>query len=400
MRLGKYELYAWTILALGLSHVASAVADIPTTPKQNQQANQSQPDKGRAKLAAAAKAETAVEFFPADAFLRGFMVSPPMIAREMPFTDFNQLKPIKATGQQPFGSVAQWYCVKSLSESDRKISTKREALWQSEYESMRVIVDSKGQPELQMGIDSLAMFNHEPISYERMESLRPHYLLYHDFFPYRDRKVRIGVAEEYASTFPALNTLQSLKLKVKLRLICAENLSSQYKGDQIANWRGLYNRNGFFLWFKVVDCRKGDTALPSNFGKTFWLGCQVYDDFLPYPLPVNYSTDLVMSDGESFAYGLSYLTVLGKDYLARLDAFAAGKETEISIDVLEVARKALLAMQTQKQAFLDVKPDLSGFKISHFNIGWELKSPFRGDIAIRELSLKGVMAKEAKKPGK
>lgn len=394
MRLGKCELYAWAILALWFSYAAGAVADIPSTPKQNQQANQSTPDKGRAKQDVRVKTQSTIEFFPADGFLRGFQVSPPMIAREMPFTDFNRLKPMKATTQEPFWSVAQWYCVKSLSESDRKLSAKREAFWQSEYESMRLLVDNTGRPELQMGIDSLAMLNHEPISYERMESLRPHYLLYHDFFPYRDGKVRIGVAEEYASTFPALNTLKSLKLTVKLRLISAENLSSQYKGDQIANWRGLYNRNGFFLWFKVVDCRKGDTALPSNFGKSFWLGCQIFDDFLPYPLPVNYSTDLVMSDGESFAYGLSYLTVLGKDHLARLDDFAAGKETDISIDVLEVARKALLAMQTQKQAFLDVKPDLTGFTISHFNIGWELKSPFRGSIAIREMSLKGVMAKE------
>ncbi|MHB1459668.1 MAG: hypothetical protein ACYC1M_00085 [Armatimonadota bacterium] len=373
MRLRIFELYAWAILALGLCHAAGATA---------------------------VKAPSTIEFFPGDAFLRGFLVSPPMIAREMPFTDFNQLKPMKATGQEPFWSVAQWYCVKSLSETDRKISTKRESSWQSEYESMRVLVDNQGRPELQMEIDSLAIYNHEPISYDRMQTIRPHYLLYRDFFPYRDGKVRLGVAEEYASTFPAMNTFKSLKFKVKLKLIGAKNLSSQYKGDQIANWRGLYNRNGFFLWFKVVDCRKGDTALPSNFGKTFWLGCQVYDDFLPYPLPVNYSTDLVMSDGESFAYGLSYMTVLGKDYLAKLDDFAAGKETEINIDVLEVARKAIQAMQTQKQAFLDVKPDLSGFKISHFNIGWELKSPFRGNIAIRELSLKGVMAKDVKKPGK
>ncbi len=390
MRIGKLWLCAGAVLALGLSQAAGAVAGVPAKPKLNQQANQHK----------AAKAETTVEFFPADAFLRGFRVSPPMNAHEIPLKDFNMLKPMKETGPEPFWSVAQWYCVKSLSESDRKISTKREAVWQSEYESMRVNVDSKGRPELQMGIDSLAMFNHEPISYASMETIRPHYLLYHDFYPHRDGMVRLGVAEEYTSTFPAMNTFKSLKLKVKLKLIDAKNLSSQYTCDDIANWRGLYNRNGFFLWFKVVDCRKRDTALPSNFGKTFWLGCQVYDDFLPYPLPVNYSTDLVMSDGESFAYGLSYMTVLGKDYLARLDDFNAGKETTLNIDVLAVARKAILAMQTQKQAFLDVKPDLAGFKISHFNIGWELKSPFRGTISIRDLSLKGVMADGQKMPFK
>jgi len=98
-----------------------------------------------------------------------------------------------------------------------------------------------------------------------------------------------------------------------------------------------------------------------------------------------------MSDGQSFAYGLSYLSVYGESYKATLDAFHAGKETAIAIDVLKVTRKAILAIQQEKNAFLDAKTDLSGFTISHVNIGWELKSPFRGALEIHDLSLQGEL---------
>ena len=346
----------------------------------------------RAQGAEAVTHPTTVEFFPADSFLRGFSVSPPKISRRIPLTAFGRLEPMAPSDHEPFWTLAQWHCVESLADRHRAAADERRAEWRNPYQVLRITIDEGSRPTLSMTIDSLAVYNHKKLTYERMGRTRPHFLLAHNFYPDRDGVRRYGGAEQKdttpdGSTLPNLDSLATLSLSMRLRLAEAEDHRHEYRGDDPAHRRRHYNRNCFQFWFRVY-CRNPEA---SSHGRFFWLGYRAYDSELPYSSRIPLERDQIESDGNAtFAYRLCNLSVHGRDYDAKLTAFLAGAETTIAIDVLQAARKAVLAIQEQKRSFLDAPAGLARYTLSSFNIGGEPASPFRGTMEVKALSLRGT----------
>ena len=336
-----------------------------------------------------------VEFFPQDSFLNGFQVSPPRIAPEIPLERFTRLKPLlPQAAAQPFWTLSQWHCVESLKDEDRLPANEanaREAVWQNDYLRLRVAVDASGKQELQMTIDSLTIYKHAPISYEKMCAIRPHFLLGHNFYPDRDGVRRYGATirddmPQDAGSVPDLNSFDSLTLSMRLCLQENKDLRYAYLGDCPENRRRHYNRNPFQFWFRIY-CRDRTSA---SHGQAFWLGCRVFDSEYPYASAIPNRRDQIESDAHRYAYKLCNLSVFGEEYEEKIDAFLAGKDTPIVLDVLQATRTALAAIQEQKGAFGDVPATLAGLTISSFNIGWEPASPFRGTMEIKDLSLQAM----------
>lgn len=304
----------------------------------------------------------ATEYFPAVVFTQGFCVSPPLISREIPLTDFGRLAPMVPGTWEPFWALIHWYGVESLTDAHRTVFGEREAAWRNAYQGLRVALGDDGRPEVTMTLDSLAVYNHEPITYERMCVIRPHFLLSHAFYPDRDGVRRYGGAEEPrtepdASVFPDLDTFAELTLSLKLRLAEATDLRREYRHDDPAKRRPHHNRAAFQFWLRV-HCRT--PGAPSH-GRFFWVGYRAYDSALPYESPIPYRHDQIESDGRStFAYRLSIGTVYGEDYEAPLNAFLAGRESALTIDVLKEVRKAVFAIRQEKQAFPDLYPAARG----------------------------------------
>jgi hypothetical protein len=105
-----------------------------------------------------------IDFFPPDSFLRGFLVSPPRIAREIPLEQFTRLNAVKPTGEERFWTLSQWHCVESLAETHRQPGTGGDAVWDNRFMRLRVADDENGVPALDMTIDSLAIYNHSNLS--------------------------------------------------------------------------------------------------------------------------------------------------------------------------------------------------------------------------------------------
>jgi len=336
-----------------------------------------------------------VEFFPQDSFLHGFQVSPPRIAREIPLQRFTRLGPLlPPAAESPFWTLSQWHCVESLKDEDRlhaDAADASEAVWENDYLRLRVAVDASGEQELEMTVDSLAIYDHAPISYEKMCVIRPHFLLGHNFYPDRDGVRRYGATilermPQDAGSVPDLSAFDSLTLSMRLCLEKNEDLRHAYLGDRPVNRRRHYNRNPFQFWLRIY-CRGPSSA---SHGQAFWLGGRVFDSEYPYASVIPNQRDQIESDAHRYAYKLCNLSVFGEEYEEKIGAFLAGKDTPIVIDVLEATRTALAAIQEQKEAFGDVRATLAGLTISSFNIGWEPASPFRGTMRFKDLSLQGM----------
>ncbi len=330
------------------------------------------------------------EWFPEDSFLRGFRVSPVQIAPEIPLSEFNQLPPSAGRGPEPFWDIALWNCAGSLSDSSRRAFEQTETVWSNQFVSLKLSASPHAAPQLALSLDSLSVYNRLQLTYEQMQSIRPHFLLSHNFYPdAHDGMKSYGKASlpmMAKSSVPDLNTLQSLELTLTATLAGAEPLRASYAHDEIANWDRLKNRFVFSAHF-MVCCR--DPSLASC-GKWFWLGFMIYDSNLPYSGTVHYETDQLGSDGcGQYAYLLRWLSLYGPRYLQTIDSFAAGEETSIALDVLSAVKKALSAMQGEG-AFADVPADLSGLTVSHFNIGWEVKAPMRGTVTLKNLNLRSA----------
>ncbi len=331
------------------------------------------------------------EYFPVDAFLRGFYVTPPAIKHEIPLSAFGRLAPWRpTTSGEPFWTVVQWHCIESLTDAHRQKSGSNEAVWKNSFQQLRLFVDESDRTELQLCVDSLAVYNHLKINYERMAKIRPHLLLSHSFYPDRDNIRRYGGAELADTTpddctFPELNNLASLKLSMSLRLVDASDLRESYTVDSPENRRPHYNRVPFQFWFRVYCRNPADPA----YGRFFWLGCRVYNnDYLQ--TRASREQDHIERDGrKTFAYLLSDKNIHGPDYEMKVSELFAGRETAITMDVLDAARKAVLAIQERHKDFMQTPPELAGYTIISFNIGWEPASPFRAAMAIRDLSLYG-----------
>jgi hypothetical protein len=337
-----------------------------------------------------------VEYFPAGAFLRGFSVSPPTISNRIPLSKFGQLAPMRPEAQGPFWTLIHWCGVESLSDAHRVLFSEQKATWRNAYQGLQITTDEKGHAAVSLSIDSLAIYNHDPITYERMGVVRPHFLLSHNFYPDLDEVRRYCGAEDKDTTpdggvFPDLDTFSELTLAMTLRLVEAVDLRHKYHGDDPANRRLHYNRNPFQFWFQVY-CRNPED--PAH-GRFFWLGCRVFDSEQPYSSSIPHELDQIESDGiATFAYRLSDLSIHGTDYARLLADLRGGKETPISIDILQATRKAIHAIQREKHDFLAARDSLAGYTLSSFNIGWEPASPFRGTMVITGLSLRGS-SKEA-----
>ncbi|MBD3174859.1 MAG: hypothetical protein GF320_06750 [Armatimonadia bacterium] len=332
------------------------------------------------------------EFFPADSFLRGFTVSPPMISRQIPLAEFGHLTAMDPEAEAPFWTLSQWFCVESLSDEHRTLSGRDRSVWENDYQGLEVRVDEDGHPVVSLTVDSLAVYREMSLTYEQMGRRRPHVLLGHNFYPDFDGVRRYGGAEDKdttpdGTTFPDLDAFEELTLSMSLRLAEATDLRHEYAVDDAENRRRHYNRNCFQFWFRVY-CR--DPHSPYH-GRFFWLGYRAYDGEVPYQSHIPHVRDQIESDGNAtYAYRLCDRSVHGDDYAAKLAAFHAGTRTTLTIDVLEAARTAIGAIQAEKDDFLDAEDDLGGYTISSFNIGWEPASPFRGTMVIRDLSLRGV----------
>ena len=332
-----------------------------------------------------------VEYFPPDAFLRRFSVTPPRISRQIPLANIGRLKPMLPSEEPPFWTLVQWNCIESVTDAHRQIFGQREALWKNAYQTLRVTVDEVGRPELRMSIDSLAIYNHASITYKTMERMRPHLLLSHNFYPDRDGVRRFGGAEEADTTpdggqFPCLDSFRELTLSMRLRLVEAADLRQAYKADGPANRRNHYNRVPFQFWFRVY-CRN---AKDPAHGRFFWLGCRAYNNDWAYISRLGRERDHIESDGNAtFAYLLGDLSTYGDDYERKINGLLAGEEIRIVMDVIGSARRRSRAIQQQKRDFLAAPADLSGYTLISFNIGWEPASPFRGTMALRDLSLHG-----------
>lgn len=344
-------------------------------------------------LSAGADPAQAVEYFPSEAFLQGFRVSPPMIAREIPEADFGRLAPMDPSATEPFWTLMQWYCVESLAEDHRAVAEERRSVWRNPYEALEVSIGDDGRPVMSMTLDALAVYDHMALTCEKMGHVRPHFLLGRQFYPnLSDGIQRYGGAEETntlpdGSTFPDLDTFQELTLSVDLRVVEATDLRQEYKHDDAANRRRHYNRACFQYWLQLY-CRD---AARAEHGRFFWLGYRAYDGEVPYASPIPHQVDQIESDGKStHAYRLCDQSIYGDDYARKLKAFHDGKETTMVIDVLAAARKAIRALQDEKNDFLDATEDLAGYTIMSFNMGWEPACPFRGTMAIRNLSLRGT----------
>ncbi|MBN2451242.1 MAG: hypothetical protein JXR77_12685 [Lentisphaeria bacterium] len=332
-----------------------------------------------------------VEYFPADGFLRGFLVSPPLISRKIPLADFGRLEPMRPGAAEPFWTLNQWFCVESLAEAHRIAFGEREAAWRNPYQELRLTVGPDGRPALTLTLDALAVYNHRKLSYAQMGRIRPHFLVAHNFYPDREGIRRYGGAAEKdttpdGGTFPDLAALNTLTLSVNLRLAERRDLRDAYPHDDAAHRRRHYNRACFQFWLRVY-CR--DPEAPSH-GRFFWLGYRAYDGEVPYSSNIPHERDQIESDGNlTFAYRLCDRSVYGPGYAPKLADFHAGEETPIRIDVRAAARTAIRAIREQKSAFMDAPDDLRGWTLSSFNIGWEPACPFRGTMEIRDLSLKG-----------
>jgi hypothetical protein len=333
----------------------------------------------------------AIEYFPADAFLRPILASPPMIARELPLSHYTRLERPDAPAAEPFWELAQWHCLQGLKPSDRTLASPSETAWSNGLVAFHLRTDEQGHSLVRLTTDSLAIYNRAPIPYARMSSIRPHFLLSHNFYPDQGG-VRCfqghNATVQDASTVSNLNAYATLVMRLKARLEHAADRHLAYTNEPPAKHHFLYNRNCFQFWFRVY-CR--DRAAVS-YGKSFWVGFRIFDSVRPYKSPIPYRVAHLESDGAMFAYLAAPLAVWGERYAEILDAFQRGEEVPLVFDVLDFARKAVTELKLQKNAFLDAPADLAGFTISDFTIGWELAGPFCGTMALRDLSLRGEWA--------
>lgn len=338
-----------------------------------------------------------MEYFPADTFLRPVLASPPMIAHELPLSQFTRLESANGSSAEPFWELAQWNCEQGLKQSDRAFATLSETVWSNGLVAAHFQADDQGHSLVLLTSDSLAIYSRAPISYARMSNIRPHFLLSHNFYPDQGG-VRVMSDSQQSrpdvSVISNLNSYATLVMTLKARLERAEDLRARYTNEPPQKHDYLYNRNCFQFWFRVY-CRDRAAA---SYGKSFWVGFRIYDSVRPYKFPTPYRVAHIESDGRMFAYLAAPLDLFGEDYAKILDDLQRGEETPLKFDVLGFARKALVELQRQKKTFLDASADLAGFTISDFTIGWELASPFRGVMALRDLSLRGELA--ADKPEK
>lgn len=329
-----------------------------------------------------------VEYFPAETFLRPVLASPTMIAHELPLAQFTRLEPLRESSAEPFWELAQWHCEQGLMPSDRTLATPSETVWSNGLVAAHFQADAQGHSLVRLTADSLAIYNRAPIPYARMSNIRPHFLLSHNFYPDLGG---VRVLSDFqqsrpdASVISNLNTYATLVMSLKAQLECAEDLRTNYTFEPPQKHDYLYNRNCLQFWFRIY-CRDQAAA---SYGKSFWVGFRVYDSVRPYKFPKPYRVAAIESDGRMFAYLAAPLDLFGADYAKILDALQRGEETPLKFDVLGFARKALVELKRQKKTFLDAPADLAGFTISDFTIGWELASPFRGVMALRDLSLRG-----------
>jgi hypothetical protein len=342
------------------------------------------------------RSSQAIEYFPADTFLRPILASPPLIADELPLSQFTRLEGLKAPPAEPFWELVQWHCIQGLTQSNRTITTPSETAWSNGLVAIRIGTDAQGHSLVRLTADSSAIYSRAPISYSRMSDIRPHLLLSHNFYPDQGG-IRVfqgpKTTLQDASIVSNLDTYATLVMSLKVRLEQAEDRRTAYTGDLPQKHDYLHNRNRFDFWFRVY-CRNRAAA---SYGKSFWVGFRIFDSARPYKSPIPYRVSHLESDGAMFAYLASPLDVYGEKYMETLDAFQRGEEIPLVFDVLDFARKAVAELKRRKNAFLDAPAHLAGFTLSDFTIGWELASPFYGTMALGDLSLRGErMEKELK----
>jgi hypothetical protein len=148
-----------------------------------------------------------IEFIPPNSFLQGIRVSPPRIANQIPKSSYGLLTAMDTSSPEPFWTLNQWLCLKSLSDGDRQNTNS--SLWQNEYGSVQVAIDGDGAPELTLSLNSLNVFQDNPtypVPYGQMFAKRPHFLISRNFFPEDETMIDFSTKEKHAwSIIPNLS---------------------------------------------------------------------------------------------------------------------------------------------------------------------------------------------------
>ncbi len=316
-------------------------------------------------------------------FADGFLATPVKISRSMPLEDFTSLKPKgSAPAEKPIWELSQWLSYQGLTAADYRW-TGSEHRWKNGYIGLGYTPDPS--PVIRLDVDTLAIYNELPVSYEKMAHRRPHFLLARMFFPDQNgaRVLRDDDKTKLAhrlSTFPNLDSFERLEFSVDLTLEQAEQLEAEYEGDAPEKVRRGYNRDPF--------CR--DETSP-DFGTFFWVGWRAYNSDYPTLSEAHIRTDRVESDGTNFAFLMSPKTMLGDDFERDNFYFYNGEKTRFQFDVLKQVERAIDAIIKKDGAFAHHKGNLSGLTIASMNMGWEPASPFRGTMAIERIRLDGTL---------
>jgi hypothetical protein len=344
-------------------------------------------------------ASDTVEFIPSKSFLQGIRVSPPQIASQIPKSSYGSLKAMDTSFPEPFWTLNQWLCLKSLSDSDRQNTDANNSLWQNEYGSVQVTLDEEGVPELILSLNSLNVFRDNPtypVPYGQMFAKRPHFLISRNFFPEDETTIDFSSKERHAmSVIPNLSDFESLTFSMEIQLLESASLRNEYAGDLPENYDRVKNRTEFYPSFIIYN-RKKDSG---QYGKWFWICSNLYNSARFEKAGFSDTTaqpDLVgiyPADGTAFLAG--HQRTFGPFENGKYTTFLKGKPVHIQIDMLNLVSSALQAIN-QHLSDLDQQQDfwetnLSHYTISYFNMGWESAGPFRGSAKLKQISLKGKL---------
>ena len=324
-----------------------------------------------------------IEFFPSDAFLRGFLVSPTRIASRIPRSEFGLLPPLAPGGDKPFWRLAQWFCVRRLSSRDRAQAEVGAGLWRNEFAALRVARTATGKAEVHLSIDSLSIFRVRPEAYQLLRRRRPHLLITHDFFP-QDETVSFATADGRRdhSVVPDLADLASLVFTATVQFTQLEDCRDSYDGDVSANHHPQVNKTVVCAHFVAYNRDRAS----EGYGRSMWIAVPMLNTAR---LGRGYPRDVLVQDGKGTpAFFPANERVYGPAASASLAALATGETVRIGVDVLKLVAAALAMVQAQRPAvFPDSGADLAGFTLSHFNLGWESSGPYRGALRVGDLSL-------------
>jgi hypothetical protein len=172
---------------------------------------------------------------------------------------------------------------------------------------------------------------------------------------------------------PALTEIHSARLKLKARLLRSElHRTPEHSPDRHA---------AQFQLFLMLQNRNRDSA---GHGKLVWFGVPVYDDRSRFPKEHKHQ--------DTGGTSMFIFTPGGAEYADR----SAHDRDWIRVDK-DLRPLFLEALETAwKRGFLTESRDLSDYRITGLNLGWEVPGLFDVEMQVRDLSLSVDMADAAR----